>query len=82
MFQPMSLKRSGAYTGTNPDIKKGECIMYKIVMRASRVKKHFLGGLSWEAAQNLCESYNWEWMDENGFVWELEIEEDCEYVCF
>ena len=55
--------------------------MYKIVMKASRVRKDFLGSLSWGEAQNLCESYNWEWMDENGFVWELEIEEeDFEFI--
>ena len=55
--------------------------MYKIVMKASRVKKDFLSGLSWDAAQNFCDSYNWEWTDENEFVWELEIEEDnVEYI--
>lgn len=29
-----------------------------------------------EEAEEFCDQNNWEWMDENGFVWYLEIEEE------
>ena len=50
--------------------------MYQIIMVARSVKRPFLGGLSWQEASRMCDRYNWEWMDENGFVWDLEIDSE------
>lgn len=54
-------------------------MFFKIVMVSRSVKHDFMGGLSFAEAQELCEFYNWEYMDENGFVWDLEIEDDVGY---
>lgn len=42
--------------------------------------REFMGGLHWRDALAICKNYDWEWMDENGFVWELAIEPDYEEV--
>lgn len=49
--------------------------MFKIVRRAMSVRYDFITDLTEEEAVEICNHYNWEWADENTFVWDLEIEE-------
>ena len=51
--------------------------MYKIVMSSWGGTKHdFAVGLSEKEAVELCDSYGWEYSEDGGYVWDLEIEED------
>ena len=43
-----------------------------IYMVASPVKYPFMTVENEKQALEFCEDNNWEWMDENGFVWDLE----------
>lgn len=49
---------------------------YKIQMSSCSVRKDYVGGLTEREAIDICEEYNWEYMDENGFVWSLDYVED------
>lgn len=54
--------------------------MYKVIMVSGPVKHDFQGGFETELAAFLyAEEYNFRWIDEAGFEWRLEIEEDDEY---
>ena len=50
--------------------------MYKIIMRAGRVKKDMYTNLTEDEAVEICEDYGWEVAPDGGFVWDLEIEEE------
>ena len=50
---------------------------WKIVMTNGSSKMYdYCGGLRWKQAYAICETYNWEWMDEFGIVWDLSITVD------
>lgn len=49
---------------------------YCIIMHSGGGTDRLLfDGLTFEEANELCEQYNWELVDENCFVWDLSIEE-------
>lgn len=52
--------------------------MYKIVMCAGAVKQDMMRGLTYDAAQSVCEDYGWFVAPDGpgGFEWDLEIEEE------
>ena len=56
-------------------------MLYRITMSSGHgTVKEYMGGLWREDAEAICNEYNWHWVDENGFEWELDIEEDSGYV--
>lgn len=54
-------------------------MFFAIIMSCGYVKHHYLGGLSWSEAQEICDNLNWEYHDENDIVWDLDIVEDAGY---
>lgn len=44
---------------------------FMVVMRAGRIADVFAYVETEEEARELCESYNWEYYDENDFRWSL-----------
>lgn len=51
--------------------------MYKIMMiSGGGTRRVFTSGLTCYEALDLCDQLNYEWVDENGFAWTLEIEEE------
>ena len=53
--------------------------MYKVIMKSGPVKHDFQGGFEQEVDAFLyAEEYNFRWIDEDGFEWRLEVEEDDE----
>ena len=40
------------------------------------IKLAFLSNVSYDEALQEAEYYNWRWIDENGFEWRMEIDED------
>lgn len=46
-----------------------------VVIKAQQHKEVFCRCNTMKEAFEVCESYGWEFMDENGFVWSMEIEE-------
>lgn len=55
--------------------------MFKVIIRSRIVKHDFMSGLSFKEAEELCEEYDWVWVDENGFAWDMEIDDDYGFVC-
>ena len=51
-----------------------EQVMYKIIAKSNNSKFTFASGYNGDDAEALCNSFGWEWEDENGFLWELDIE--------
>ena len=50
---------------------------WKIIMSSGHGTVYdYCGGLTYDEALDICESYNWTWADENEFDWDLEIVED------
>lgn len=51
---------------------------YKIVMEScGGTSRDFMSGFdTWEEAEEMAESYDYEFCDENGFVWSLSVEEE------
>lgn len=49
--------------------------MATIYMKAQTHRTEFCSTETIEEATKICELYNWEFEDENGFVWSLEIDE-------
>ena len=47
--------------------------MYKVIMRGGSVKHDVMTDVSYEEALWFCEHENW--IHDEGFVWDLEIEE-------
>lgn len=54
--------------------------MYKVIMVSpGGIKRDFQGGFCAEIeADNYADTFDWQWTDENGFVWRLEVAEDYE----
>ena len=51
--------------------------MFKIVMVSmGSTRKDMYTGLTYDEANDLCESYGWEVAPDGGYVWDLEIEEE------
>ena len=50
--------------------------MFKVQMVAGCVRHDYCGGLTEQEAIDFCEENNWEHMDENCFVWDLDYVED------
>lgn len=51
--------------------------MYKIMMTSGGgTRRVFTSGLTYYEALDLCDQLDYEWVDENGFAWTLEIEEE------
>lgn len=55
--------------------------MFKVIIRCHMVKHDLMSGLSFKEAQEMCEQYDWTWIDENCFAWDMEIEDDEGFVC-
>jgi hypothetical protein len=51
-----------------------EMVWYRIVAKSNHAKFTFASGLNGDDAEALCNSFEWEWQDDNGFLWELDIE--------
>lgn len=49
---------------------------FKIVISTYRVKYTIAEGLTYPQARQFAEDYNWEFVDENDFIWDLDIEEE------
>lgn len=47
---------------------------YKIVRRSRSVAIDYMIGLAKSEAYAICERMNWQFIDPNKFVWDLEIE--------
>lgn len=51
--------------------------MYRIIAASGHGTENvFMSGLSESEAREICDSYNYEFMDENGFVWDMWLEEE------
>lgn len=51
--------------------------MWKITMSSGGgTVRTFASGLSKEEAEEIAAGYGWEFVDENGFAWALDVEED------
>lgn len=56
-------------------------MLYAITMSSGGgTTYNYMSGLSWKDANEICDNMNWEFCDENGFVWSLDIEEDCYFI--
>lgn len=49
--------------------------MFVVYLKSGRVKRYFYEVETEEEAHRLCEEEGWEWMDENGFLWDMDYEE-------
>ena len=52
--------------------------LYKIVCKSGATEWPFESALSYEDAEKIVDYYNGRWIDEKGFEWSMEIEEDDE----
>ena len=48
--------------------------MYKIYMQSGLTVYVFASFDNYEDALEFCELYNWEYIDENGFQWSLDLD--------
>lgn len=56
-------------------------MLYAITMSSGGgTTYNYMSGLSWKDANEICDNMNWEFCDENCFVWSLDIEEDCYFI--
>lgn len=60
------------------DIETVDEQLYKIVCKSGASEWPFESALSYEDAQEIVEYYGGRWIDERGFEWSMEIEEDDE----
>ena len=49
---------------------------YTLYIVSNATKHPFLSNVSYNMALAEAEYYNWHWIDENGFKWRMEIDED------
>lgn len=49
--------------------------MFKVQIRSGKVCHDFAFDFTEQEAIDFCESYGWEYMDENCFVWDMDYEE-------
>ena len=50
--------------------------MYEVyIYSCGGTRKHFVDCETEKAAIEFCEDYNYEWMDEHGFVWNMDYRE-------
>ena len=50
---------------------------HRVMMQSGATRRLFEGGFECEqGAVDLAEYYNWRWVDEDGFEWDLYVEED------
>lgn len=51
--------------------------MFKIVMTSwGGTRRDMYTGLTYEEAHEICEGYGWQVAPDDGYVWDLEIEEE------
>lgn len=84
----VSIKRDPSLSGFNEvyvfeKIKKNESLnedvqLYKIVCTYGPTEWVFASALSYEDAEQLAEYYGYRWIDEDGYDWDMYIEEDDE----
>ena len=70
----------GPANGPSPNIslqRRISKIKYRVVMcSGGGTKVTFASDMTHSEASQLAEDCGWEYTDENGFVWNLEVEED------
>lgn len=50
--------------------------MFEVFIKsAGGIKRHFIEFETAAEAESFCREYGWEWIDENGFVWDMDYEE-------
>ena len=49
--------------------------MFNIYLVANSMRTHFMECATEQEAIEMCESYGWEFRDENGFMWRMEVDE-------
>lgn len=49
---------------------------FKVILRYGPSEILFEDGLTYEEAENLCDEYGYRWLDEKGFLWEMDIEDN------
>ena len=50
---------------------------FKLVLKSwGGVKHDFMTGLTMEKAEEIAESYNWQWSEDGGYIWDIWIEEE------
>lgn len=52
--------------------------LYKVIIKNGPNELNFESNLSYEDAQEIVDYYNGRWIDENGFEWDMYVEEDDE----
>lgn len=60
--------------GSPPQEPKGGKDMYNIYMQAGLTVYVFASFDNYDDALEVCELYNWEYVDENGFQWSLDLD--------
>jgi hypothetical protein len=60
-----------------PDIERNNTMRNRVkVFMTNGSMRHLLDVFfTYEEALRFCRSFNWYWVDENSFCWDLEIEE-------
>lgn len=49
---------------------------FKIILKSpGGVRKEFTSFATEEEAESFCKENDWEWIDENGFMWDMDYEE-------
>lgn len=48
--------------------------MFQVYIKSGVVKKEFTEFQTEAEAEGFCKSYDWEYVDENGFVWDMDYE--------
>ena len=49
---------------------------YKVIIKAGRIERNLYYCDTIEEAEEFCNYYEWEFVDENGFPWDMEIREN------
>lgn len=48
--------------------------MYIVYIKSAGLKRYFTHFEIEAEAEDFCRAYGWEWVDENGFVWDMDYE--------